>query len=71
VDFLRGHYDRAEHWLTDALKFAGGSASMKAKALTYLGSVDSDRANYRRAADLLGEGLQQAFARACQLGDPW
>jgi tetratricopeptide (TPR) repeat protein len=25
VDFLRGRYDRAEHWLTDALEYASGS----------------------------------------------
>ena len=43
VDFLRGRYDRAEHWLTDALEYASGSPSMQAKAMTYLGSVESDR----------------------------
>ena len=31
VDFLRGRYDRAEHWLTDALEYASGSPSMQAK----------------------------------------
>ena len=55
VDFLRGRYDRAELWLADALEFAGGEASIKAKAMTYLGAVESDRANYRRAAGLLHE----------------
>ncbi len=106
VDFLRGRYDRAEHWLTDALEYAGGSPSMQAKIMTYLGSVESDRASYRPAAGHLdasiklaeddhwlaflpwpqalrgevqlargdpagaAELLEQAFARACQLGDP-
>ncbi len=72
VDFLRGRYDRAELWLTDALEYASGSPSVQAKAMTYLGSVESDRASYRRAVGLLeqavtlsltaGEPRQQAYA---------
>jgi DNA-binding SARP family transcriptional activator len=57
VDFLRGRYDRAELWLTEALESAQGSPSMSAKATTYLGTVESDRANYGRAADLLEQGI--------------
>jgi DNA-binding SARP family transcriptional activator len=57
VDFLRGRYDRAELWLTDALEYAGGAPSVRAKAMTYLGSVESDRASYRRAAELLEQGV--------------
>ena len=86
VDFLRGRYDRAELWLTDALEFAGGSPSTRAKALTYLGSVESDRASYRRAASLLeqavalsraaGEPRRQAYGCPCWAGStcsaaPW
>jgi DNA-binding SARP family transcriptional activator len=66
VDFLRGHYDRAEHWLTDALRFAGDSASMRARALTYLGAVESDRASYDRAAEL----LDQAITTSQAAGEP-
>lgn len=66
VDFLRGRYDRAELWLTDALKFADGSPSITAKALTYLGAVESDRANYRRATSL----LNQAVALSRRAGEP-
>jgi len=66
VDFLRGRYDRAELWLTDALKFADGSPSMTAKAMTYLGAVESDRANYRRAAGL----LEQAVTLSEAAGEP-
>ncbi|MGA9276185.1 BTAD domain-containing putative transcriptional regulator [Ilumatobacter sp.] len=72
VDFLRARYDRAERWLTDALDFADNSPSMTAKATTYLGSVESDRANYATAASLLehaidlarvaGEPRREAFA---------
>ena len=57
VDFLRGRYDRAEHWLTDALQYASGSPSMQAKAMTYLGAVESDRASYRRATTLLEQAV--------------
>ncbi len=72
VDFLRGRYDRAELWLTDALEYASGSPSVQAKAMTYLGAVESDRASYRRAAGLLeravtlsraaGQPRRQAYA---------
>lgn len=57
VDFLRGRYDRAERWLTDALEYASGSPSMQAKVMTYLGSVESDRASYRRAVGHLEQAV--------------
>jgi tetratricopeptide (TPR) repeat protein len=60
VDFLRGRYDRAERWLADALRFAGGSPAVTVQAMTYLGTVESDRAAYRRAAALLGQATQLA-----------
>jgi DNA-binding SARP family transcriptional activator len=62
VDFLRGRYDRAEHWLTDALTFAGGSPPVTAKAMTYLGAVESDRASYRRATGLLEQAVMLSQA---------
>src|SRR4029077_10816961 len=49
--------DRAEHWLTDALEYASGSPSMQAKVMTYLGSVESDRASYRRAVGHLEQAV--------------
>ena len=66
VDFLRGRYDRAELWLTDALKIADGSPSVTAKALTYLGAVESDRGSYRRATGL----LEQAVTLSRAAGEP-
>ena len=66
VDFLRGRYDRAELWLTDALEYASGSPSVEAKAMTYLGSVESDRASYRRAVGL----LEQAITLSRAAGEP-
>ena len=66
VDFLRGRYDRAGLWLTDALEYASGSPSVQAKAMTYLGAVESDRASYRRAAGL----LEQAVALSRAAGQP-
>jgi DNA-binding SARP family transcriptional activator len=71
VDFLRARYDRAEHWLTGAIELAADAPSAMARALMYLGSVESDRADYPnavalldRAADLLretGESRRLAF----------
>ena len=53
VDFLRGRYDRAERSLTQVLAEHVTSPSVRAKAITYLGSVASDRAEYPRAVALL------------------
>jgi len=66
VDFLRGRYDRAELWLTDALEYAGGAPSVRAKAMIYLGSVESDRAGYRRAIGL----LERAVTLSRATGEP-
>ncbi|WP_161988689.1 BTAD domain-containing putative transcriptional regulator [Pedococcus bigeumensis] len=66
VDFLRARYDRALVWLNDALRLADGSPAMTAKATTYLGSVESDRANYGPARLL----LEQAVHHARMAGDP-
>ena len=57
VDFLRARYDRAKRWLADAVHFANGSPSVVIKALTYLGAVESDRASYQRATDVLAQAL--------------
>ena len=55
VDFLRGRYDRAELWLTDAIDLADGAPAVLAKATTYLGSLHSDRGDYPRAVALLDD----------------
>ncbi len=60
VDFLRARYARAEVWLTDALSYANGEAATTAKALSYLGSVDSDRGDYPAAMTHLREGVRLA-----------
>jgi len=65
VDFLRGHYDRSSHWLTEALHHAEASPGAVAKARIYLASVDSDRADYRRAL----EGLEVGGDQAALVGD--
>lgn len=53
VDFLRARYDRAERLLDQVLTAAEASPPARAKAMTYLGSVASDRAEYPRAVSLL------------------
>jgi DNA-binding SARP family transcriptional activator len=60
VDFLRARYDRAEVWLTDALRYAGDLLPVRAKAMTYLGSVHSDRGDYDTAATLLEAAIRLA-----------
>jgi DNA-binding SARP family transcriptional activator len=60
VDFLRARYDRAELWLAGALQLAGDDVAVAAKASTYLGSVESDRADYPRAFTLLSDGIRLA-----------
>lgn len=62
VDFLRARYDRAERWLKQALAQESDSPSTLAKAMTYLGSVASDRAEYPRATSLLEEATRLSRA---------
>ena len=57
VDFLRGRYDRARMWLSQALDFGNGAADVTAKATTYLGAVASDQGHYREALRLLRESV--------------
>ena len=66
VDFLRARYDRAERVLDQVLTAEEASPSARAKAMTYLGSVASDQADYPRATTLL-EGAVRA-SRA--VGEP-
>jgi DNA-binding SARP family transcriptional activator len=80
VDFLRGRYDRARFWLTDALDRArpggpegvgdvvagSGALAVAAKATTYLGAVESDRADYPAARAL----LEDAVRLSRRAGDP-
>ena len=61
VDFLRARYDRAERWLSQALT-GSDSPSTRAKAMTYLGSVASDRAHYPQAVSLLDEATHLSHA---------
>lgn len=57
VDFLRARYDRAVHWLSDALTRAGSDDQIVGAARAYLGSVESDRADYPSAAAHLEEAV--------------
>ncbi|BBH67663.1 hypothetical protein ACTI_43480 [Actinoplanes sp. OR16] len=60
VDFLRGRYHRADHWLSGALTAADGNAAITARVTTYLGAVHSDQAHYERAHTLLEHAVQLA-----------
>ncbi len=57
VDFLRARYDRAERRF-DQVARGSESPSTLAKAMTYLGSVASDRAEYPRAISTLQQATQ-------------
>ncbi len=65
VDFLRARYDRAEVWLSDAAKLADPASGLPPKITAYLGSVASDRGNYREA---LGH-LRASIASSQVIGD--
>ncbi|MBI1352249.1 MAG: tetratricopeptide repeat protein [Actinomycetales bacterium] len=60
VDFLRARYDRAARWLIEALDMAGGELDTRAVSLMYLGSVESDRGDYRAAMGHLEEAIAVA-----------
>ncbi|WP_433830725.1 tetratricopeptide repeat protein [Actinoplanes sp. CA-015351] len=60
VDFLRGRYDRAHHWLTGALAAAEGSPAATARITTYLGAVHSDRGEFSEAGVLLEKAINLA-----------
>ncbi|MET0953688.1 MAG: BTAD domain-containing putative transcriptional regulator [Aeromicrobium sp.] len=60
VDFLRGRYDRAEQWLTEALNLATGSPGPEARIMTYLGCTASDRASYPEATAWLEGAVERA-----------
>ena len=65
VDFRRASYGRSVHRLEQVLAVPGTSQTTRVKAMIYLGSVASDRADYLRAGALLDE----ARAAAVELGD--
>ena len=56
VDFLRARYDRSERSLEHALA-RSEVPSVRTKAMTYLGCVASDRADYPRAVSLLRDAI--------------
>jgi DNA-binding SARP family transcriptional activator len=66
VDFLRARYDRAERALNQVLAEDATSPSVRAKAMTYLGAVASDRADYPRAASVLQDAVDASRA----VGEP-
>ena len=57
VDFLRARYDRAERWLTQVVDGSEVPATV-VKAMTYLGSVASDIADYPQARRLLEDAVR-------------
>jgi tetratricopeptide (TPR) repeat protein len=60
VEFLRARYERAERWLGQVLEADGIPDALSARASTYLGAVESDRACYPEALKLLTQGMELA-----------
>ncbi|MEX1091991.1 MAG: BTAD domain-containing putative transcriptional regulator [Acidimicrobiia bacterium] len=52
IDMLGARYDRAEYWLDQARALTSDPAIV-ARAASYLGVVESDRANYDRSHEIL------------------
>ena len=67
VDFLRARYDRAERWLTQVVDGSEVPATV-VKAMTYLGSVASDLADYPRARRLLEDAVRLSRSYASHVG---
>ncbi|MEX2291152.1 MAG: BTAD domain-containing putative transcriptional regulator [Mycobacteriales bacterium] len=57
IEFLRGRYDRVEHWLTQADHAAAGDAALRARVLCVRGSALSDVGRYAAAADALEQAM--------------
>ena len=58
VDFLRARYDRAQRWFGQVLDEDSRSPATLTKAMTYLGCVASDLADYPRATSLLEQAVR-------------
>jgi tetratricopeptide (TPR) repeat protein len=74
VEFLRGRYERAQHWLVRAADLAGEDGAERGRIACILGAVLTDTAHYGRAIEELnaalclssaaGDGTQVAFTLA-------
>lgn len=61
IDMLGARYDRAEQWL-DPTNLRTSDPGVLARAHSYLGTVESDRASYDAARDLLQASVDYARA---------
>lgn len=62
VEFLRGHYERAQVWLHRAASLAEGDHAEQARIAIVHGSTLSDTAHYPQAVEMLRSAASQAGA---------
>lgn len=70
LNMLAARYDRAEQWLTTENLPAGDDGTM-ARAFSYLGCLQSDRAEYENARDLLERAVVHSQASGNQMGEAY
>lgn len=66
VDLLRGRYERAQRWLTEAADHAAGDEEELAWIVGFAGTCRTDVADYPAAAALLDEAVERGTASGSQ-----
>jgi DNA-binding SARP family transcriptional activator len=69
-DMLAARYDRAEQWLV-AENLPSSDAELRARADCYLGCLESDRAEYQKAEELLGRAVDYLRAAGIHRGEAY
>jgi DNA-binding SARP family transcriptional activator len=71
IEFLRGHYDRADGWLSRAAQLAGRDTEERAWILAVQGAGCTDTGDYPAARTLLDEATRQAQATGATRAEAW
>lgn len=66
VDLLRGRYERAQRWFTQATGHAGADEEELAWIVAFAGTGRTDVADYAAATEMLDEAVERATAGAAQ-----
>lgn len=66
VDMLRGRYERAQRWFTEAVSHAGDDDEERAWIAAFAGTARTDVADYATAAVLLDEAIERGTASGAQ-----
>jgi DNA-binding SARP family transcriptional activator len=71
VEFLRGRYARAEHWLVRAVDLAAPGGEERAWALAVLGASRTDTGDHAAARRFLAEASEAALAAGAPRAEGW